>query len=54
MHWSDVGKTQPRLAGLGHKRLIGPGVVLVATIRRGTSATSVGEPEQVSDLIKAG
>jgi hypothetical protein len=45
MHWSDVEKAQPRLAGLGQERLIGPGVVLVATIRQdGTARLSPVEP----------
>jgi hypothetical protein len=45
MHWSDIENTQPRLAGLGHERLIRPGVVLVATIRRdGTARLSPVEP----------
>src|SRR5215813_2917244 len=33
MHWSDIEHTQPRLARLAQQRLIGPGVILVATIR---------------------
>ena len=45
MHWSDVEDAQPRLAGLGHARLIEPGVVLVATIRQdGTARISPVEP----------
>jgi hypothetical protein len=45
MHWSEVELSQPRLAGLGQQRLIGPGVVLVATIRRdGTPRLSPVEP----------
>ena len=45
MHWSDLEQTQPRLAELGKERLIGPGVVLVATIRRdGTPRLSPVEP----------
>lgn len=45
MHWSDVEHTQPRLARLGQERLIGPGVVLVVTIRRdGTPRLSPVEP----------
>jgi hypothetical protein len=38
MNWSDFEHAQPRLAGLGRQRLIAPGVVLVATIRRDGSA----------------
>jgi hypothetical protein len=45
MHWSDLENTQPRLARLGHERLIRPGVVLVATIRQdGTARLSPVEP----------
>jgi Pyridoxamine 5'-phosphate oxidase len=45
MHWSDIEHAQPCLAGLGRERLIGPGVVLVATIRQdGTPRLSPVEP----------
>jgi hypothetical protein len=45
MHWSDIEHTQPRLAGLAQERLVGPGVVLVATIRQdGTPRLSPVEP----------
>ena len=45
MHWSELTKGQPRLAALARERLIGPGVVLVATIRRdGTPRLSPVEP----------
>ena len=45
MHWSDIEHTQHRLARLGHQRLIEPGVVLVATIRKdGTARLSAVEP----------
>jgi Pyridoxamine 5'-phosphate oxidase len=45
VHWSDIEHAQPRLAALGRERLIGPGVVLVATIRRdGTPRLSPVEP----------
>jgi hypothetical protein len=45
MHWSDIEHAQHRLARLGHQRLIGPGVVLVATIRKdGTARLSAVEP----------
>jgi hypothetical protein len=41
MKWSEVEQRQPRLADLGRQRLLDPGVVLVATIRRdGTPVTS--------------
>lgn len=45
MHWSEMEQTQPRLARLARDRLIGPGVVLVATIRNdGTPRLSPVEP----------
>ncbi|MGH3157297.1 MAG: pyridoxamine 5'-phosphate oxidase family protein [Streptosporangiaceae bacterium] len=45
MHWSDIERGQPRLARRGHERLIRPGVLLVATIRRdGTPRLSPVEP----------
>jgi hypothetical protein len=45
MRWSDLEQAQQRLAGVGHRRLIAPGVVLVATIRRdGTARLSPVEP----------
>ena len=34
MHWSELEAAQPGLAELGRERLLVPGVVLVATIRR--------------------
>jgi len=45
MHWSEVERSQPRLAELGRRRLLEPGVVLVVTIRRdGTPRLSPVEP----------
>jgi len=45
MRWSEMERAQPRLAGLARERLIGPGVVLVGTIRRdGTPRISPVEP----------
>jgi Pyridoxamine 5'-phosphate oxidase len=45
MKWSELERRQPRLAGLGRQRLLDPGVVLVATIRRdGTPRLSPVEP----------
>jgi Pyridoxamine 5'-phosphate oxidase len=45
MRWSSVEEQQPRLAAVGRERLVGPGVVLVATIRRdGTPRLSPVEP----------
>ena len=45
MHWSEIEHAQQRLARLGYQRLIEPGVVLVATIRKdGTARLSAVEP----------
>src|SRR5215475_4196750 len=33
MDWSELERRQPALAGLGRRRLLEPGVVLIATIR---------------------
>ena len=45
MEWSELVRRQPRLAALAERRLIEPGVVLVATIRRdGTPRLSPVEP----------
>jgi hypothetical protein len=45
MEWAEVERRQPRLADLGRQRLLDPGVVLVATIRRdGTPRVSPVEP----------
>jgi hypothetical protein len=45
MRWSELETAQPRLADVGRRRLIEPGVVLVATIRRdGTPRLSPVEP----------
>jgi hypothetical protein len=45
MRWSELERAQPGLAGLGRQRLIAPGVLLVATIRRdGTPRLSPVEP----------
>jgi hypothetical protein len=45
MRWVDFEREQPRLAELGRKKLAGPGVVLVATIRRdGSPRLSPIEP----------
>jgi Pyridoxamine 5'-phosphate oxidase len=45
MHWSEMESAQPGLAGLGQQRLLGAGVVLVATIRRdGAPRLSPVEP----------
>jgi hypothetical protein len=45
MDWSELADAQPRLAGLGHRRLLDQGVVLVGTIRAdGTPRLSPVEP----------
>jgi hypothetical protein len=45
MRWSDLESKQRHLADLGREKLLGPGVVLVATIRRdGTPRVSPVEP----------
>jgi hypothetical protein len=45
MRWSDLQDQQPRLATIAHERLVGPGVLLVATVRRdGTPRLSPVEP----------
>lgn len=45
MHWSDIQLAQSALARLGQRRLIEPGIVLVATIRQdGTPRVSPVEP----------
>jgi hypothetical protein len=45
VRWSEIEQAQPRLAGLARQRLLGPGVLLVGTIRRdGTPRVSPVEP----------
>ncbi|MEP6528146.1 MAG: hypothetical protein ABJA86_13405 [Nocardioidaceae bacterium] len=45
MRWAEMEQRQPRLAALGQRRLIDPGVLLVATIRGdGTPRLSPVEP----------
>lgn len=45
MHWQDLVERQPRLAARAHERLVEPGVVLVATLRRdGSPRLSPIEP----------
>lgn len=45
MRWSDFEDRQPRLAAVGREKLLGPGVVLVVTVRRdGTPRLSPVEP----------
>ena len=45
MHWQELVDRQPRLAGVAHTRLIEPGVLLVATLRRdGSPRLSPVEP----------
>jgi hypothetical protein len=45
MRWHDLQDQQPRLGGIAQDRLIGPGVLLVVTIRKdGTPRLSPVEP----------
>ena len=45
MRWSEFEDRQPRLAEVGREKLVGPGVVLVVTVRRdGTPRLSPVEP----------
>ena len=45
MRWTELEQRQPNLAEVGRQRLIDPGVLLVATIRRdGTPRLSPVEP----------
>ena len=45
MHWHELEDRQPRLAETAHARLVEPGVVLVATVRRdGSPRLSPVEP----------
>jgi hypothetical protein len=45
MRWRDLQDQQPRLGALAHDRLVEPGVLLVATVRRdGTPRLSPVEP----------
>ena len=45
MRWSDFEDRQPRLAAVGRQKLLGPGVVLVVSVRRdGTPRLSPVEP----------
>ena len=45
MRWEDLRLQAPRLAAFVHERLIGPGVLLVVTIRRdGAPRLSPVEP----------
>ncbi|HEU5268812.1 MAG TPA: pyridoxamine 5'-phosphate oxidase family protein [Jatrophihabitans sp.] len=45
MRWSDLLQSQPELAELGRRKLLDPGVALVATIRRdGSPRLSAVEP----------
>jgi pyridoxamine 5'-phosphate oxidase-like protein len=52
MRWSDLESRQPRLADLGRRRLLEPGVVLVATIRAdGTPRVSPVEPFVLEGIL---
>jgi Pyridoxamine 5'-phosphate oxidase len=50
--WSEMETSQPRLAGLGRRRLLEPGVLLVATIRGdGTPRISPVEPFVLDGIL---
>ncbi len=52
MRWEDLERQAPRLAGVALDRLIGPGVVLVVTIRRdGAPRLSPVEPLVFDDEL---
>ncbi len=52
MRWSEMEGLQPRLAGLGRRLLLEPGVVLVATIRGdGTPRVSPVEPWLMDGIL---
>jgi Pyridoxamine 5'-phosphate oxidase len=52
MNWSDLERLQPRLAELGSHRLLGPGVVLVGTVRAdGTARISPVEPYLLDGVL---
>src|SRR5215510_5613188 len=45
MHWRDLSEDAPHLAAIVRERLVGPGVLLVATVRAdGTARLSPVEP----------
>ena len=55
MRWSEMESAQPRLAELGRQRLLKPGVVLVATIRRdGAPRLSPVEPFEMGGELWLG
>src|ERR1700691_3660973 len=55
MRWSDMEQAQPRLAELGRKRLIEPGVLLVATVRSdGSPRISAVEPLVLDGSLSLG
>ncbi|HUD79763.1 MAG TPA: pyridoxamine 5'-phosphate oxidase family protein [Streptosporangiaceae bacterium] len=52
MNWAEMAAAQPRLAEIGQQRLLGKGVVLVATIRAdGTPRVSPVEPFVLSGVL---
>jgi len=52
MRWSQMQSLQPGLAALGRRRLLEPGVVLVATIRKdGTPRVSPVEPFVMDGIL---
>jgi hypothetical protein len=52
MQWSELESSQPRLAELGRRRVLEPGVALVATIRSdGTPRVSPVEPFVLEGIL---
>src|SRR5260370_10525820 len=52
MDWSELERSQPGLAGIGRRRLLEPGVLLVATIRGdGTPRISPVEPFVLDGIL---
>jgi len=52
MDWSELADAQPRLAALGHRRLLDQGVVCVGTIRAdGTPRLSPVEPSVLDGVL---
>ena len=49
MRWSDFAAYQPKFAAVAHDQLIGPGVVLIGTIRRDGSARISGVEPLIMD-----
>ena len=49
MQWSDLTSAQPALGKIAHEKLIGPGVLLVGTVRRDGSARISGVEPLIMD-----